>query len=145
MSVTTNWSLVWVLTKEKYENNNKSATSNQTMNNAKTTIYVIQIILSNLLIVAGSLIVLIWLLLASISFNSEVLMPWNAAGVLFYGLIVIAMAAIISLPGIVWATHIAKRVTPRWKAFTKVSAKIGTVVLGIGFITASAILIAIKF
>jgi len=76
----------------------------------------VQFVFASLLIAAASAMVLMWLLLLTVSYGGQSgLMPWTAAGVVLYGLVFIAFAAMIGVPGIAWAKHLANGVSPKWQ------------------------------
>jgi hypothetical protein len=63
-------------------------------------------------------------------------MPWTAAGVILYGLVFVAIAAIVGVPGILWANNLARGVPPKWQRVAKAPGWIGTAILVLGFAAA---------
>jgi len=101
-----------------------------------------QLVLAILLVTVASLLVVIWLLLLALAYIGDSgLMPWVAAGIILYGFIFIATAAMVGIPGIVWANHLSNRVPSRWMPAAKMSGRIGKVVLILGFVVALAVLV----
>lgn len=90
--------------------------------------------------------VLLWLLLLSMSYGGESgLMPWVAAGVVLYGMAFIAIAAVVGMPGIVWARHLARVAPASWRKTAKVAGWIGTTSLSVGLLVSVAVLVAEQF
>jgi hypothetical protein len=96
---------------------------------------VAQIAFASLLIAASSSLVLLWLSLLALSYGGESgLMPWTGAGVILFGLIFVAIAAIVGVPGILWANNLARGVPPMWQRIAKAPGWIGSATLVIGFV-----------
>jgi hypothetical protein len=103
---------------------------------------VAQIALAGLLIAAASSLVLLWLSLLALSYGGKSgLMPWTGAGVILFGLIFVAIAAIVGVPGILWANNLARDVPPKWQRIAKAPGWIGTATLVIGFVAAIVALV----
>lgn len=104
-------------------------------------LYTTQFFLSGVLIAAASAMVLLWLFLLAISYGGQSgLMPWVAAGVILYGTAFVAVAAVVGMPGIIWARHLARIAPPRWQALAKASSWIGTSLLLLGLGVSVAVL-----
>jgi hypothetical protein len=102
----------------------------------------VQIAFASLLIAAASSLVVFWLLLLMLSYDSQSgLMPWTAAGVILYGLVYVAIAAIVGVPGILWANNVARGVPPKWQRVVKAPRWIGTATLVLGFAAAIVVLV----
>ena len=107
---------------------------------------VTQFVFASLLIAAASAMVLLYLLLLALSYSGHSgLMPWVEAGVVLYGLAFIAFTAVIGVPGILWANHLARAVAPKWRRISKVPGWIGSAVLVLGFSAAIALLVREQF
>jgi hypothetical protein len=105
-------------------------------------IVVAQIAFACLLIAAACSLVLVWLLLLALSHGGQSgLMPWVAAGVILYGLVFVAIAAIVGVPGILWVNNLARDVPPKWQRVAKAPSWIGTATLVLGFATAIVVLV----
>lgn len=106
----------------------------------------IEAVLAITLIVFGSLIIFIWLVLATLSLQggNSFLMPWVAAGVLMEGYIIVTIASLISFVGIIWASQILKSVTACWKRMTLLSIKAGSTLIGLGFLSSIGAALLIK-
>ena len=101
-----------------------------------------QIAFASLLIAAASSLVLLWLSLLALSYDAQSgLMPWTGAGVILYGLVFVAIAAIVGVPGILWANHLARGVPPKWQRIAKAPGWIGTATLVLGFAVAIVVLV----
>ena len=95
----------------------------------------VQITFACLLIAAASGLVLLWLSLLSLSYGGQSgVMPWTGAGVILFGLIFVAIAAIVGIPGILWANSLARRVPPKWQRIAKAPGWIGIAILVLGFV-----------
>lgn len=76
----------------------------------------IQIAFASLLIAAASSLVLLWLSLLALTYDSQSgIMPWTGAGAILFGLLFVAIGAIVGVPGIFWANSLARRVPPKWQ------------------------------
>jgi len=103
---------------------------------------VVKIAFASLLITAASSLVLLCFSLLALSYGGQNgLMPWTGAGVILFGLVFVAIAAIVGLPGILWANNLARGVSPKWQRIAKAPGWIGTATLLIGFAVASIVLI----
>lgn len=102
----------------------------------------IQIVFASLLIAAGSGVVLVWLFGLALSYDSQSgVMPWTSAGLILFGLMFVAIGAIVGVPGIVWANNLAHDVQPKWQRLAKAPGQIGTLTLVIGFAIAIVALV----
>jgi hypothetical protein len=104
-----------------------------------------QIVGASVLISLGSAVVLLWLLLLAMSYGASGLMPWVAAGVVLYGVAFIAMAAVVGVPGILWAKYLSDHVQPPWRGVTKFAERTGTCVLLCGLGVALVVLVGEQF
>ncbi|MBS0448138.1 MAG: hypothetical protein JSR59_19575 [Proteobacteria bacterium] len=95
----------------------------------------LQFIAASLLVAFGVAIVIAWLLLFVLALD-HMLLPWVNAGILLYGLGVVALASIVTVPGIMWAQRLSERVPHRWKRQASLPTWIGTAVLSTGAVVA---------
>jgi hypothetical protein len=106
----------------------------------------VQIAFASLLIAAASSLVLLWLWLLTLSYDSQSgLMPWTAAGVIVFGVVVVVIAAIVGVPGIFWANNLARAVQPKWQPIAKAPGWIGTATLVLGFAASIIVLVIALF
>lgn len=97
----------------------------------------VQITFASFLIAAASGLLVLWLSLLSVSYGGQSgLMPWTGAGVILFGLIFVTIAAIVGIPGILWANSLARRVPPKWQRISKAPGWIGIAILVLGFVGA---------
>jgi hypothetical protein len=68
-------------------------------------------------------------------------MPWVAAGVILYGWLLVVVATAIGLPGVVWASHLASRISPRLGKVARIAKRIGVATLSLGFAASVAVLL----
>lgn len=88
---------------------------------------VIPIAVASTLVTASSDLVILWLSLPALSYGGQSgLMPWIGAGLILFGLVVVAIAAVAGVPGILWANHPARDVAPKWQRPDSVRAYPGT-------------------
>lgn len=103
---------------------------------------VAQIAFASLLITAASSLVMLWLSLLVLSYSGHSgVMPWTGAGVILYGLIIVAIAAIFGVPGILWANNLARVFPLKWQRVAKVPGWIGAATLVLGFVAAIVALV----
>jgi hypothetical protein len=108
--------------------------------------FVAQLICATLLTATGCTVVLLWLLLLAQSYSGQSgLMPWVAAGIVLYGLIFVGIAALVGLPGILWARSLAVSVEPKGRRFAQALSWIGTTFLVFGLGTAVLVLVGEQF
>lgn len=69
------------------------------------------------------------------------LMPWAAAVFIVYGFVIVLLAAVLGIPGIVWANRLAARLPQRRARTIKFLGKVGTYVLSLGFVAAMTVVI----
>lgn len=102
----------------------------------------IQIAFASLMIAAGSGLVLLWLLVLALTYDSQSgIMPWTGAGVILFGLLFVATGAIVGVPGIFWANSLARRVEPKWQRIAHAPGWIGSATLVLGFAAAIIVLV----
>ena len=112
----------------------------------KPMLVVAQFACATLLIGAASAIVLLWLLLLGQSYAGQSgLMPWVAAGIVLYGLLVVGAAAFVGVPGILWARYLAASVPPKWRRLARAPGWIGTATLLCGVVVAVLVLVGEQF
>ena len=105
----------------------------------------VQLVLAIALVAAALATVLLWLLLLGFSYGGQSgLMPWVGAGVVLYGLWVVALAIAVGAPGILWLSSLVPHVSPRWRKMLAAFRWVSTATLGIGFIAAVGALSAEK-
>ena len=105
-----------------------------------------QFVFASLLIATASAMVLLYLVLVAMAyFGQSGLMPWVEAGMVLYGLGFVAVIAMIGVPGIFWANHLARVVAPKWQRISKIPGWIGTGVFVLGFSAATALLVREQF
>lgn len=105
-----------------------------------------KIVFASLLIATASAVVLLWLSLLALSYGGQSgLMPWTAAGVILYGLVFVAIAAVVGVPGVLWANHLSRGVPAKWRRIARAPGWIGTATLVLGFVTAIAVLVGEQF
>ena len=106
----------------------------------------VEAVLAITLIVFGSLIILIWLILAALSLygGDSGLMPWVAVEILMEGYVLVTIASLISFVGIIWASQVLKSVTACWKKTTLLSIKAGSVLILVGFLSSIGAALLIK-
>ena len=103
---------------------------------------VAQFVCATLLIGAASAIVLLWLLLLGQSYVGQSgLMPWIAAGIVLYGLFFVGAAAIVGVPGILWARYLVASVPPKWRRLARAPGWIGMATLLCGVVVAVLVLV----
>lgn len=101
----------------------------------------LQTLFASFVILGACTMVLIWLLLLVLSYSTQSgLAPWSAAGVSLLGIPVVAAAAILGVPSIVWVNHLACDIPTKWKRIAKMPRVIGTATLLLGL---AALLIAL--
>jgi len=99
----------------------------------------LRFVLASLLIALPSTIVVCWLALAAVSYDSEGgLMPWVAAGVILYGPAFVAVAVLVGIPGILWSNHLIEQVPPNWRRLARLPIWVGASVLAVGSAVALA-------
>jgi hypothetical protein len=109
-------------------------------------LFVAQLVCATLLTATGCAVVLLWLLLLVQSYAGQSgLMPWVAAGIVLYGLIFVAIAAFVGLPGILWARSLAVNVPPKWRRLAQAPSWIGMTILVCGLSTAVLVLVGEQF
>lgn len=97
----------------------------------------VQLALSIALVTAALAIVVLWLLLLAFSYGGQSgLMPWVGAGIVLYGLWVVALAIAVGASGIFWLYSLASYVSPKWRKTVTVFQWVATATLGIGFVVA---------
>jgi hypothetical protein len=102
----------------------------------------VQIAFASLLIAAASSQVLLWLSLLALTYDSQSgIMPWTGAGVILFGLLFVAIGAIVGVPGIFWANSLARRVPPKWQRIAQAPGWIGTATLVLGFAASIIVLV----
>lgn len=102
----------------------------------------LQLAIACLLVAAASVIVVLWLLLLALSYSAlSGLMPWVAAGVVLYGWLLVAIAAAIGVPGVLWSGYLAQRISPGLSKVAHLTRRVGAATLGLGFITSAAVLV----
>lgn len=102
----------------------------------------VQIAFASLLIAAASSLVLLWLSLLALTYDSQSgIMPWTGAGVLLFGLPFVAIGAIVGVPGIFWANRLARLVPHKWQRIARAPGWIGTATLVSGFTAAIIVLV----
>jgi len=105
----------------------------------------VQLALAIALVAAALAIVVLWLLLLAFSYGGESgLMPWVGAGIVLYGLWVVALAIVVGAAGIFWLSRLAPYVSPKWRKSAAGFRWVATVTLGIGFVAAVGALAAEK-
>jgi len=106
----------------------------------------VQLVVAILLVSTGSTVVVLWIVLAAMSFDATKygLLPWTAAGVLLFGLAFIAIASIASIPGIIWAKHLAESIPARWRSVATIPARTGSIIMVIGLLLAVAVLVFVS-
>ena len=103
----------------------------------------LQLAMACSLVASASGLVLLWALLLAMSYSAQSgLMPWVAAGIVLYGWVLVVLAAIVGVPGILWASHVADRVSPALGRVAVTARRIGTGALTIGLAAAVAVPIA---
>ena len=97
---------------------------------------------AGILILMSSAIVVAWLCLL-IRYNdpSDDSMPW-AADVILYGPALVAVAALVGTPGILWSNHLAKQVPPDRRLAARMPGWLGAAILAIGFSVALGALLS---
>ena len=109
-------------------------------------IFVAQFVCATLLTAVGCVVVLLWLLLLVQSYGGQSgLMPWAAGGIILYGLIFVGIAALVGLPGILWARSLAVNVRPKWRRLAQTPSWIGMTVLVCGLGAAVLVLVGEQF
>jgi len=94
------------------------------------------------LMAGGTTIVVVWLLSLVDAYEPESgLLPWNAAGVIMFGLPINAVAALVVVPGVLWGWSLSANVPNKWKRLLRAPIWLASVVLGIGFCAAVGALI----
>lgn len=102
----------------------------------------VQIVFASLLIAAGSSVVLLWLFGLALTYASQSgVMPWTSAALILFGLMFVAIGALVGVPGIVWANNLAHNVQPKWQCLAKAPGLIGTLTLVMGFAIAIVALV----
>lgn len=102
----------------------------------------VQIAFASLLIAAAFSLVLLWLSLLALTYDSQSgIMPWTGAGVILFGPLFVVIGAIVGVPGIFWANSLARRVPPKWRRIAQAPGWIGTATLVVGFAVAIIILV----
>jgi hypothetical protein len=82
----------------------------------------VQLALAIALVTAALATVLLWLLLLGFSYGGQSgLMPWVGAGIVLYGLWVVALAIAVGAPGILWLSGLTPHVSPRWRKMVTAS------------------------
>jgi hypothetical protein len=109
-------------------------------------LFLAKFVTATLLVAASCAVVLLWLLLLVQAYSAQSgLMPWVAAGIVLYGLIFVGIAAVVGLPGILWARSLAVNVPPKWRRLAQAPSWVGTTILVCGLGTAVLVLVAEQF
>ena len=106
----------------------------------------VQFVCATALVAASSAIVLLWLVSLVLSYSGESgLLPWVAAGVILYGFAFVGFAALLGVPGILWARHLVGIASPKWRQVARAPGWIGTAILLCGSAAAVMVLVAEQF